>query len=182
MDQLLSDSRLLPRLIDCEPAPKYVTSNGTEVKPEVSYGTLKRLETSRMLAIDLRRKLCGNNSKCTPSEHWELSSFWDEIYMKKFPGAPAGDGVNQSLWEKPWAACIQHMEKSTQKCEGTIDRRAWLAGNRTEVCLQALQNTTIADKLSQPINVCDLDVDMDLFCRSIQDARDRVFEANCLFS
>ena len=181
LDQLLSN-RLRPRLVDCDAAPKYVTSDETEVKPEVSYGMLKRLETSRMLAIDLRRKLCGNSSKCTPSENWELSSFWEEVYMKKFPEVPGGNGANQSLWENPWVVCKQHTENNTQTCEGTIDRGTWITGNRTEVCLLAIQNTTLKDELSQPVNVCDLDPDMDFFCRSVQDARYKVFEANCIFS
>ena len=180
VDELLL-SRLRPRLVDCESTPKFTTA-GTEVKAEVSYGTLKRLETSRLLAIDLRRKLCGNSTACTPSKNWELSSFWDEVYMRNFPDIPKGDGANQTLWDQPWAACIQHTENNTQTCEGVIDRKTWIKGNRTEVCIDTIKNTTIADKLAQPVNVCDLDERMDFFCRSIQDARYKVFEANCLYS
>ena len=180
VDQLLQ-YRLRPSLKECDPTPKYATTNG-DVKPEVSYGVLTRLETSRMLAIDLRRKLCGNGSVCTPSETWKLDTFWDEIYMKNFQQPPGGDGANQTLWENPWVACIQHQENQTQTCEGRIDRDAWIKGNRAELCLKIITNTSTANKLAQPINVCDLDQDMDMFCRTVQDGRYRVFEANCLFS
>lgn len=178
----LLNYRLRPTVKQCEPPPKYRTSDGTGVKQEVSYGTLRRLETSRMLAIDLRRRLCGNSSVCAPSAAWELSSFWNDVYMKDFPSPPSGDGANQTLWDQPWAACVQHKENQTQTCEGKINRETWIRGNRTRVCLDTIKNTSIADQLAQPINVCDLDQDMDFFCRSIQDARYKVFEANCLYS
>jgi hypothetical protein len=181
VDELLQP-RQRPRLAECEPPPAYVTGDGKEVRPEVSYGVMKRLETSRLLAIDLRRKLCGNNSVCAPSAEWELSSFWSEVYMKDFPGTPGGDGANQTLWDQPWAACKQHPENQTQTCEGTIKRADWVQGNRTDLCLSTIRTTSIANDLAQPINICDLDQDMDAFCRSIQDARYRVFEANCLYS
>jgi len=170
-----------PGLKDCDPTPKYTTVKG-EVKAEVSYGMLKRIETSRMLAIDLRRKLCGNNSVCVPSEKWQLSTFWDEVYMKDFKQPTGGNGENKTLWETPWAACIQHKSNQTQTCEGIIDRDTWIKGNRAEICLATITNTSVANKLAQPINVCDLDQSMDMFCRTVQDGRYKVFEANCLFS
>ena len=170
-------------LDDCDPTPKYTTSTGGDVKPEMSYGVLTRIETSRMLAIDLRRKLCGNNSVCIPSEKWQLSTFWDEIYMKDFMQPTTENGANDSLWEHNWTACVQHQSNQTQDCEGMIDRETWIKGNnRPEICLNTITNTSIADKLAQPINVCDLDQSMDMFCRTVQDGRYKVFEANCLFS
>jgi hypothetical protein len=189
MDQLLQYKLRPNYLKDCDPTPKYTTTSSTggdddDVKPEMSYGVLKRIETSRMLAIDLRRKLCGNNSVCTPSEKWQLSTFWDEIYMKNFipPAGEDGNGANDSLWENNWTACIQHQSNQTQDCEGKIDRETWIKGNRPEICRDTITNTSIADKLAQPINVCDLDQSMDMFCRTVQDGRYKVFEANCLFS
>jgi hypothetical protein len=184
VDELLQPKQLQqrPRLTECEPIPEYATSDGSPLQPEVSYGVLKRLEMSRLLAIDLRRKLCGNNTVCAPSADWELSSFWSDVYMKDFPEVPGGNGANQTLWDSPWVACKQHPENQTQTCEGTINREHWISGNRADICLNTIKSTTIANDLAQPINVCDLDQDMDLFCRSVQDARYKVFEANCLYS
>jgi hypothetical protein len=181
LDELLQAKQRV-RLTECDKPPTYTNIKGEGLNPEVSYGQLRRLESSRLLAIDLRRKLCGNNSVCVPSADWELSSFWNNVYMKDFPSIPGGDGANKTLWDAPWAACKQHMENQTQTCQGTIDREEWIKGNRADICIKTIKSTPIANELAQPVNVCDLDESMDFFCRSIQDARYKVFEANCLYS
>ena len=57
-----------------------------------------------------------------------------------------------------------------------------MGGNRAKICLDTLNSQPLASNLSQNINVCDLDASLDLFCRTVQDGRYRVFEANCLYS
>ena len=47
-----------PRLADCKPPPSYSINGTKATAPEVSYGQLKRWEASRLLANDLRRRLC----------------------------------------------------------------------------------------------------------------------------
>ena len=170
-----------PRLSDCTAPPVYKITN-TSVASEVSYGQLKRIEASRLLANDLRRRLCGNSTACEPSSTWSLSSFWSAVFMANFPSnLPSGNGANETLWAEPWVACKQS-ENGTQECDGTIPRDDWVGTNRSGKCLATITQSRLASQLVQNINVCDLDSTMDLFCRTIQDARYQVFEANCLYS
>ena len=170
-----------PRLSDCSPPPSYKVANST-VASEVSYGQLKRIEAARLLANDLRRRLCGNSTVCEPSSKWSLPTFWSSVFMANFPSnLPSGNGANETLWTQPWVACKQSKDGS-QECDGTIKREDWIAPNRTGTCLAALTQSKFADQLAQDVNVCDLDSTMDLFCRTVQDARYHVFEANCLYS
>jgi len=169
------------RLADCSPPPNYTFANGTSTLPEVSYGRLKRWEASRMLASDLRRRLCGDRKECKPAEQWSLSTFWNTVYMANFPPIPVGNGENATLWNQPWVGCTQE-SNGTQTCEGTIDRKTWATGNRVQACLKTITELPIASKLVQNVNVCDLDTTIDKFCRTVQDGRYRVFEANCQYS
>lgn len=171
-----------PRLADCNPPPTYQFANGSTSASEVSYGQLKRHEASRMLANDLRRRLCGNSTVCKPASQWSLPSFWTSVFMANFPPIPQGNGENPEAWTgRPWLACTQ-AENGTQSCQGRIPRRDWATGSRPNVCLDSIMNQSNADDLTQRINICDMDPEMDRFCRTIQDARYRVFEANCLYS
>jgi len=177
----LLNSPSRPRLSDCSPPPTYKINSSATTAPEVSYGQLKRLEASRLLANDLRRRLCGNATVCQPALGWSLGSFWAGIYSKNaFYSIPSGNGENSSLWDKPWVACVQH--NGTQTCDGTIPRKDWATGDRQKLCLDTLTNSPLANSLAQDVNVCDLDEGMDQFCRTIQDARYQIFEANCLYS
>lgn len=170
-------ARTRPRLSDCNPPPIYRFGNGTPTAPEVSYGMLKRLEAARMLASDLRRRLCGNSTVCKPAAQWSLPSFWSTVFAVDFPSIPSGNGANQTLWSQPWVTCLQN-----GTCEGRIDRAQWATGDRTAVCRQTAVSSSLAESLAQDIDVCNLDSQMDKFCRTVQDARYRVFEANCLYS
>ena len=176
---LRSGSR--PRLSDCSPPPTYQFANGTRTEPEVSYGLPRRWEAARMLANDLRRRLCGNSTTCAPASQWSLPTFWSSVYMANFPPVQGGNGQNQSLWQQPWVACNQSTN-GTQTCDGTIPRSAWAAGDRPQICLGAITASPMASALTQNVDVCDLDASLDQFCRSVQDGRYRVFEANCLYS
>ena len=170
-----------PRLSDCSPPPTYRINSTTGTPSEVSYGQLRRLEAARLLANDLRRRLCGNATVCQPAAGWSLGSFWASVYSRNaFNGIPSGNGENTSLWDTPWVACVQ--KNGTQTCDGIIKRSDWATGDRQRMCLDTLTNSPLAGNLSQDVNVCDLDEGMDQFCRTVQDARYQIFEANCLYS
>ena len=177
----LLNSPTRPRLSDCNPPPEFRINAATSTAPEVSYGQLRRWEASRLLANDLRRQLCGNSTVCKPSSQWSLSTFWSSVYAANFPPIPSGNGANASLWSEPWVACVQH-QNGTQTCDGTIPRNEWATGNRPQLCLNAFAASSFSKNLAQSINICDLDASLDLFCRTVQDARYQVFEANCLYS
>jgi len=179
VDELLA-SPTRPQLKDCSPPPEYRINNNPTA-PEVSYGQLRRWDASRLLANDLRRQLCGNSTVCEPSSQWSLPTFWSNIYAANFPPIPDGNGANESLWSEPWVACVQH-PNGTQTCDGTIPRHDWATGDRPQLCMNAFANSTFSKNLTQSIDVCDLDSSLDLFCRTIQDARYQVFEANCMYS
>ena len=170
-----------PRLADCTPPPTFKFGNNATTAPEVSYGQVKRWEAARLLANDLRRRLCGNSTRCKPASQWSLPTFWASVYTANFPPIPGGNGQNQSLWARPWVACKQN-QNGTQTCDGQIQRSTWATGNRPQICLDTLTASPTASQLTQNINICDLDSSLDLFCRTVQDARYRVFEANCLYS
>jgi len=171
-----------PQLKDCSAPPSYRINGTIPVTPEVSYGQLKRWEAARLLANDLRRRLCGNSVECKPSSQWSLSTFWSSVFMANFPSSiPSGNGANESLWSQPWVACIQE-KNGSQTCDKTISRSDWIASNRSDTCMATITSSKLASELVQDINVCDLDSTMDLFCRTVQNARYRVFEANCLYS
>ena len=177
----LLNSPSRPRLSDCSPPPTYKINSTTSTEPEVSYGQIRRLEAARLLANDLRRRLCGNATVCQPSSSWNIGSFWTGVYSKNaFNSVPTGNGENASMWDIPWVACVQ--KDNTQTCDGTIPRKDWATGDRQRLCLDALTKSPLANSLAQDVNVCDLDEGMDRFCRTIQDARYQIFEANCLYS
>ena len=177
----LLNSGTRPRLSDCNPPPAYAFGNGTATPPEVSYGQPRRWEAARLLANDLRRRLCGNSTVCKPASQWTLPSFWNSVYMANFPPIPDGNGENQSLWQQPWVTCTQPTN-GTQQCSGTIPRSSWATGDRPQICLDAVTTSPLANSLTQNVDVCDLDASLDRFCRTVQDGRYKVFEANCLYS
>ena len=87
-------SKTRPRLAECRMPPTYPFPGGAATASEVSYGQLKRLETSRLLAIDLRRRLCGNATTCAASKDWALPTFWANVFAKDVPDLPSGDNAN----------------------------------------------------------------------------------------
>ena len=182
VDELLN-APARPRLSDCSAPPAFRINGTVPTAPEVSYGQLKRWEASRLLASDLRRQLCGNSTVCEPSSQWTLPTFWSQVYMANFPPVPSGNGANNdALWTKPWAVCVQTAANGSQTCDGTIPRGGWATGNRPQVCLDAMEKSPLSKSVSQNVDVCDLDASMDQFCRTIQDARYGVFEANCIYA
>ena len=170
------------RLSECKMPPGYRFPSGTSTASEVSYGQLKRLETSRLLANDLRQRLCGNATTCAATKDWSLPTFWAGVFVKDLPALPSGNNSNLSLWTEPWVACLQ-ADNGTMDCDGVVSRDEWLSPTtRGPACIKALRESKYADKLTRNINICDLDSTLDQFCRTIQDARYEVYEANCLYS
>ena len=171
------------RLADCRMPPSYRFPSGTSTASEVSYGQLKRLETSRLLAVDIRRRLCGNATTCAATKDWSLATFWASVFVKDLPTLiPASNNSNATLWDAPWVACMQD-KNGSMDCDGTVTRDEWLSPKtRGPACIKALEGSKHANELTRSINVCDLDSTLDLFCRTIQDGRYQVYEANCKYS
>jgi len=178
------------RCAQCDPLPTFHAADGTALpESEVSYGKLWRWAPSRKLAQDLRFRLCGNDTACPQlkSEKFQLNSFWYEMMAGGLTGTPQNT-VNQLFaavqedpdgWtDKPWMLCTN--SGSGTECQGTASKRAWLrdrAGTCSQIKDQPNANEAVAD-----LTVCDLDESLDVLCRTIQNARHRLFEANCKLS
>ena len=171
-----------PRLADCRMPPSY-RAGGSVVPSEVSYGQPTRREASRALAADLRFRLCGNATECEATADWSLPTFWAGVFMKDFPSLPSDSGANQTRWTDPWVACLQDKDTGATTCDGAIPREEWaVPARRGPACVEAMSRSRFAGNLTRDINVCDLDATLDQFCRTVQDGRYQVYEANCLYS
>ena len=175
------------RTRQCDPLPTWASSNGSPIQePEVSYGQLWRWAPSRRLARDLRFRLCGNATQCPQAAHWTLDTFWQSM----LEGNPrGGEGVTNPLalfgevgqdpdttnWTDPWMLC------TNTTCQGSIAKQDWLRGDKAAQC-KAISKLSNAASATVNLNVCYLDSRLDALCTLIQQARYRVFEANCQVS
>ena len=176
--QLQSQTRT--RCGSCQAPPPFQSPNGTAVPAEVSYGQLWRWAPARLLARDLRFRMCGNGTKCPQSTGWTLSTFWAQMRapVDKLSAAVGPDPPN-STWDQPWLLCTTNSSGSV--CSGHISKQQWLAGNRTKDCLAVL-NQSNTQSAAVGVTICELDNNMDELCTLIQHARYQIFEANCQLS
>jgi len=180
------------RCESCDPLPVFKTADGAKTldEPEVSYGKLWRWAPARKLAQDLRFRLCGNATTCPAMKPLTLDAFWTQMMAGGLTGEATDTTVNalfQSVkaddpdiarWSTPWMLCTNN--GSGVDCQGSATKREWL-GNRKSTCDRmtslANSNQAVAD-----LTVCNLDDRLDNLCRVIQNARYRLFEANCQLS
>lgn len=169
----------------CDPLPTWKSSNGQPIaESEVSYGQLWRWAPSRRLARDLRFRMCGNDTYCPQAAHWTLQNFWPSM----LEGNPlrtgavmspsqlfkdVGPDTDQTNWDDPWMLCL-----ANGTCQGSIPKQTWLKGDKATQC-KAISSLSNANSATVNLNVCNLDSRLDALCTLIQQARYRVFEANC---
>ena len=172
----------------CDATPTYNAASGETIEAETSFGRLWRWAPARLLARDLRFRMCGNGTDCPQSRQWTLETFWPLMLGNTLTtDSPATPSVNAMFdevgpdpqdpaWDQDWLLCTKNASGSM--CSGKISKNDWLKGDRAQLCKAVLNqpNTKLA---SVGVNVCDLDDRMDSLCRTIQSARYRVFEANC---
>jgi hypothetical protein len=170
----------------CDPLPTFKSSDGTQIsEPEMSYGKLWRWAPSRKLYQDLRFRLCGNDTQCPALRTVNnLDSFWQFYINGGLTGTPT-DPVSQlfaaaemdpDAWTTtPWMLCTT--VNGVQDCQGSASKRSWLL-DRSGTC-SAMKSLPNAQNAVASLTVCDLDENMDRLCRVIQQARYRLFEANC---
>jgi hypothetical protein len=172
----------------CDPLPTFHASDGTALQePEVSYGKLWRWAPSRKLAQDLRFRLCGNATSCPQLKSTSIQDFWFNMMSGGLTGTPANtvEQLFKSVepdtddWSaKPWMLCTNTGDGPT--CHGSATKTAWLQ-NRSQTC-SAIKDMPNANDAVTDLTVCDLDESLDNLCRVIQNARYRLFEANCQLS
>lgn len=178
----------------CDPPPAFFVNNQSLPEAETSFGTLWRWSPSRLLARDLRFKLCGNATACPAVSDWTMDNFWRRMKAGTLfsgDGAAGGgsDGVDAQFgrvadggdndatrWDAPWLLCTTNA--SGKMCSGTMSKAAWLGGDRTQTCRAVLAQPN-APSAAVDMSICDLDSRMNRLCSVIQGARYRLFEANC---
>ena len=174
----------------CSPLPQFTSPNGSNLSnQESSFGQLWRWAPARLLARDLRFRLCGNGSYCPTSTHWTLQSFWASLMANTLINNPSTeesvnaqfqstkpDPVDDPIWSTKWMLCTTNA--SGTDCSGSLSKQQWLTGNKTEQCMAVMEQHN-ADDASVGVTICELDDRMDELCTIIQSARYQVFEANC---
>ena len=174
----------------CSALPVYTQTDGTPLaEQEVSYGQLWRWAPARLLARDLRFRLCGNGTSCPQSVGWNLQTFWNQMMGGNLlSNQPNGQqSVNSyftsvtpdpydSSWDQNWLLCTKNSTSSM--CSGTISKQNWLTGNKTQQCM-AVTKQPNSNYASVGVTICELDDQMDQLCTLIQSARYQIFEANC---
>jgi len=85
---------------------------------------------------------------------------------------PAPD---EPAWSQPWLLCTNN--GSGTDCQGAISKANWLT-DRAGSC-KFIANQSNSDQAVVDLTVCQLDATLDRLCRTIQNARYRLFEANC---
>ena len=182
---LPSQVKLTSRNRTCDPTPTF-TVGGKRVMAETSYGVPWRWSPSRLLARDLRFRLCGNDTRCPIVKGWTQDNFWsmmrsntlfrpnpsnslDQMFESSTPAQDSG------IWSEPWMLCTSN--SSGTDCQGTMSRHDWVQ-NKYQMC-KAVSTLPNANEANVDLDVCNLDSSMNQLCATIQNARYRIFEANC---
>ena len=178
------------RCESCDPLPVFKASDGFVLnESEVSYGKLWRWAPARKLAQDLRFRLCGNDTTCPAMQSLSLEEFWPHMMQGGLTGTATESTVSklfesvsadteESAWAKPWILCTDN--GTGIDCQGSASKQGWLS-NRKATC-DVITKLSNSDEAVANLTVCNLDDQLDLLCRTIQDARYRLFEANCRLS
>ena len=178
------------RCESCDPLPVFKTSDGTVLgEAEVSYGKLWRWAPARKLAQDLRFRLCGNDTACPAMKSLSLSDFWPNYMAGGITGTPSSDTLSRLFastatdpddpaWALPWILCTSN--GTVPDCQGSATKADWLT-NRKTTC-DRIKDLPNSNQAVANLTVCNLDDSLDNLCRVIQNARYRLFEANCQLS
>ena len=158
---------------ECSSAPKYIVGN-TEIPSEVSYGQPWRWSAARLLARDLRFRLCGNATLCDEARNWSLTTFWPQMYSKVAHLFNLNAATPEAVWNSNWMLCTG---ENASNCQGTATKTEWLQ-NRAGTC-DRIRTLSNAQDAVESLTVCNLDNRLDKLCSVIQNARYKLFEANC---
>lgn len=179
----------------------------TSVAPETSYGIPFRWSASRMLAADLKSLLCGSHHNTTAAceslvntPEWEIQKFINHFFDDAekltdppiYPSllSPTNAATLQS-WNRPdettlwngadtgWVAC--NVWNNT--CYKGIAKSDWYGPYRTQVCMDTFQQAVddgLVNQSTIPLDICNLNDQLDSLCRRVQSAKFAVAEANCI--
>lgn len=158
----------------CDKLPVYEDANGTILDNEVSYGQLWKWSPARLLARDLRFRLCGNATFCDAAKQWTLDTFWPNMKNSINTLFQEPAATEEAAWSTNWMLCTG---KNAANCQGKASKAQWIQ-NRPGTCKTMLSLSNVNDA-SENLTICNLDSRLDTLCRVVQAARYRVFEANC---
>jgi len=158
------------RCESCDPLPIFKAADGTPIaEPEVSYGQPWRWAPERMLARDLRFRLCGNATECEGlnPDVWKVGNFWPAMmHGQTTKGAQTPSmhdlfrsqtQVEDPAWSKQWLSCTNN--GSGVDCQGTISKANWMA-DRAGTCKRIVDHPEAAVDLT----ICQLDATLDQVC------------------
>jgi hypothetical protein len=92
--------------------------------------------------------------------------------------ASTGTDPDDPAWAMPWMLCTSN--GSVPDCQGSATKAEWLT-NRKTTC-DRIKELPNSNQAVANLTVCNLDDNLDNLCRVIQNARYRLFEANCQLS
>jgi hypothetical protein len=90
---------------------------------------------------------------------------------------------DSELWNGPnagWVACSQQPDG---KCHGGINKEDWYSPRRGAECVNVFTKMVEDGKVNEttvPLDICNLDSQMNLMCQKLLQARDKVKKGNCL--
>lgn len=192
----------------CQTAPKtkksYVRGSGDEAldsieAKEISFGVPVKISTSRMLAMDLRRHICGDLQDCSLESEWLDDQYWNVdrftvAYLDKVSDlfkikvnpistdASRPAVVNDTeLWDRKWVFCTEYGNNNKVQCFGNVSKQNWKNSNvRYETCKSEILTAVPDNKAAVPIRICNLDSTMNNLCRFIQQKKQEIYTLNCM--
>jgi hypothetical protein len=149
------------------------------VPAQLSFGVPQRLSAARLLAADLRRKLCGANETCAPLER-ALCPGGDCLrrgaFLRALLETPAPNASRlpptDALWERSWVWC-PHVRGAPRdefgKCAGSIAKAVWLdATARAPACAARIHQHSSS---SAVVNFCLLNAKTKQLCLDMDEWR-----------
>jgi len=207
-EQISRSTSIKRRCSSCHGAPKvqstFVRTVGDQVTAEIqedelSVGIPVRIATARMMAMDLRRHICGDSPSCPLADAWFDKDYWNldlfmEAYLKKVsdlfqikvtPASTAASTISRvndsSLWDRKWVFCTEYGNNGTVTCYGNISKENWTDSNeRFSQCKAEIINSVPDNQTAVPIRICTLDGVMNNFCAFIQQKKQEIYNLNCM--
>ena len=148
---------------------------------EISFGVPYRFSPVRGWMRAIQKTLDDNViSKLDPASRPDRETFVDE-HMR---GASSGFGNNltslKAEFEKDWLFC-----KNVSDCKGSIPWATWKPWEgRMKKCFDEMmaQSEGDSDNFVVPIELCDIDSNLDAMCSVLQEARHLIADGNCVAS
>jgi len=136
----------------------------------LSVGRPVKLSTARLLAVHLRRAVCGGNASCPelltkldiPLADWTRDSFLAAaLRPPDIANLTAKAPNDTALWARPWVWCVKD-----GVCSGRVERATWIDPHtRGATCSDAMQQAAAEGAL--PVHFCTVDAQSERTCAKV---------------